>query len=202
MSADPNKWHVVILTEDPAYKDLATGFRRELPQPVQRQVTVENPPGGGRTVLYERAKELVSEPEEKRIVIVLTDFDSKLKTEDASSMTEDADNESIRKRTETFDEIREQDDSARTFVIGPLMEAEDLVCELAPMLPAKNRQDVTPVTSEVRCGQLFGSADLKCDAAIWQCRQLRHAYNRAQLDELCGLLQRKVVAESKGAHVE
>lgn len=201
MSANKAKWHVVVLTEDPAYRDLATGFRRQLKQSVQRQVEIQDPPGGGRKDLYEEAKRLVAERVEKRIVIVLTDFDSKLKSVGEALASEGEDNDSIQERTREFDQIREADASSRTFVIGPLMEAEDLVKELASNLPAKNRQDVTADTSEVRCGQLFGSSDLKCEEYLWQCRQLRHCYNESQLADLCGLLQRKLIAQSCGAHV-
>lgn len=193
MSANKSKWRLVILTEDPAYEDLAKGFRRNLPQCVQRQVDVAEPPKGGRTVLYEVAKKLAETADEKRIILVLTDFDSKVE-----GSNEDEDNASIDERVREFDAIREADKLKQTFVLGPLQEAENLVTELAVKLPAKGRQDVTQDTSEIRCGLLFGSDDLRCDESLWQCRQLRHYYNMMQLDELCVLLKAKLLADCRG----
>lgn len=194
MSANKSKWHLVILTEDPAYEDLAKGFKRNLSPCVQRQVDVHEPPTGGRTVLYEDAKKLVAKRDEKRIVVVLTDFDSKVDGDD-----EDAGNASIEGRVREFDEIRNADKFGQTFVLGPLKEAEDLVLELAPRLPAKNRKDVTQDTSETRCGLLFGSEDLRCEESLWRTCQLRHYYNMMQLNDLCTLLKAKLLADCNQA---
>lgn len=195
MSVNRDKWHLTIFVEDPAYADIATGFKRLLPQMVQRQVEVREPPVGGRIPLYSQAKEAARKINDKQIILVLTDFDSKLKTLGGSDADESADNDSIEERCEEFDKIRACGDSERTFVIGPLMEAEDLVNEMASVLPAINRKDIETMNSEIRCGELFSSADMKCREGLWGGRQLRHYYNQSQLHELCACLQRYLMAD-------
>lgn len=195
MSANHDKWHLVILVEDPAYADLAKGFKRLLPDKVRRQVEVNEPPGGGRIALYEQAKEMAAHIQDRQILLVLTDFDSKLTNVDDVRGDEDEDNASIDERCGEFDDIRRNDPSGRTFVIGPLMEAEHLVNELASMLPVVVRADVEATRSEVRCGGLFASNDLRCDDSLWGKRQLRHYYNQEQLRQLCALLQRTLMVD-------
>lgn len=70
-----NVWHLEIVPEDEAYVDLANGFVRMLPQNVQRRIRIY-PAQGGYEDAYAKAEELLRGQNEKRIVLILTDFDS------------------------------------------------------------------------------------------------------------------------------
>lgn len=187
------KWHVHIVPEDEIYQDMAKGFVRGLPSEFQRQIKIENPSGGWGNA-FERVKELQRFPNDKRILIVLTDFDSPAAP--SSPTTDDA---NIRARRQRAEEVRAS--GQNVFIIGPLEEAEDLKSALASKLSKMHRPDVEDENSAVKCGAVFSSADMVCDRSLWAVSQLQHNYNQEQLDELCPLLQRKFAAEAKRARV-
>lgn len=185
------KWHVVFVPEDEIYHDMAKGFMRGLPMPLQRQVKIENPAGGWKDA-YKRAAELQTPPNAKRIVIVLTDFDSP-----AAPTSLAADDAAVASRREKVDEVRNA--ATNVFIIGPLQEAENLKKALTPNFGRVNRPDVQEETSAVKCGILFASERMVCERELWNDDQLRHSANQSQLEILCPLLQRKFAAEAKGA---
>ena len=188
-------WHLVIIPEDEAYVDLANGFVRLLEQKIQRRICVV-PAQGGYGKAYEKAKEMTGRRNEKRIVLVLSDFDSQSLPLDIES-----DDSRIAVRVEMAKDVCEADGLRQTFVLGPLPEAENLCRELAVDVAKLTRPDVVAENSRIKVGMLFASNDMFCDEHLWQSGQLRHTFNQLQLRELCQLLRRKVLAEIKGARV-
>lgn len=191
-----NVWHLEIVPEDAAYVNLVNGFVRMLRQNIQRRIHI-CPAQGGYEKAYAKAEELLKVKHEKRIVVILTDFDSVSVPQDV-----EADDEAIKTRVEKAKGVCANDGMRQTFAIGPLQEAENLRRELSGRVPAANhRMDVTAENSMVRVGMLFASDDMVCDESLWKCGQLRHTYNHEQLERLCALLRRKMLAEISGARV-
>lgn len=191
-----NVWHLEIVPEDEAYVNLANGFVRMLRQEVQRRIRIY-PAQGGYEDAYAKAEELLKVSNEKRIVVILTDFDSASAPHDVA-----ADDEEITARVEMAKGVCAKDDVCQTFALGPLQEAENLRRELSGRETAATRRpDVTAENAMVKIGMLFASDDMVCDESLWGCAQLRHTYNKEQLESLCALLRRKLLAEIRGAHV-
>ena len=191
-----NVWHLEIVPEDEAYVDLANGFVRMLPQNVQRRIRIY-PAQGGYEDAYAKAEELLRGQNEKRIVLILTDFDSPSAPHDVT-----ADDEAIVARVDKAKGVCANDGLNQTFALGPLQEAENLRRELSGReTEATRRLDVTAENAMVKVGMLFASDDMVCDESLWECAQLRHTYNKKQIESLCALLRRKLLAEIHGAHV-
>lgn len=190
-----NVWHVEIVPEDEAYVDLANGFVRMLRQEVQRRIRIF-PAQGGYESAYAKAEELLKVRNEKRILLILADFDSSHMPQD-----ENSDDEAIKARVKMAKGVCAKDNLGQTFVLGPLQEAENLRCELSSYAPPVHRHDVTAENSMVKVGMLFASNDMVCDETLWDSGQLRHTYNKDQLDGICALLRRKLLAEIQGARV-
>lgn len=190
-----NVWHLEIIPEDGAYVDLANGFVRMLPQNVQRRIHIY-PAQGGYKDAYAKAEDLLRGKNEKRIALILTDFDKPSAPHDIGS-----DDEAIAARVDMAKSVCAGDCLSQTFAIGPLQEAEDLCRELSEHAPACPRVDVTPENSRIKTGMLFASDNMVCDESIWECAQLHHTYNKEQLASLCALLRRKLLAEIHGARV-
>lgn len=190
-----NVWHLEIVPEDEAYVDLANGFVRMLPQNVQRRIRIY-PAQGGYKNAYAKAEELLGSRSEKRILLVLTDFDSSSVPYDVAS-----DDVVIAARVDKARGVCSKDVFCQTFVVGPLQEAENLCQELSGRKPAVPRPDVMAENSLVKIGMLFASNNMVCDESLWECEQLRHTYNKEQLENLCALLRRKMLAEINGARV-
>lgn len=190
-----NVWHLEIVPEDEAYVDLANGFVRMLPQNVQRRIRIY-PAQGGYEDAYAKAEELLRGQNEKRIVLILTDFDSPSAPHDVT-----ADDEAIVARVDKAKGVCANDGLNQTFALGPLQEAENLCRELSGRTLACPRVDVTPENTRVKTGMLFASDNMVCDESLWECAQLRHTYNKEQLEGLCALLRRKLLAEIHGARV-
>lgn len=186
-------WHLEVIPEDGAYADLANGFRRMLPQEVQRRIHICSEQRGYKGA-YEKAEELLRERNEKRIVLILTDFDSGSAPHDTES-----DDEAIESRVDKAKGVCAKDDLHQTFALGPFQEAENLCRELSDRPLATPRPDVTAENSRIRVGMLFASDDMVCDKSLWECKQLHHTYNIEQLGTLCALLQRKVLADIAGS---
>ena len=186
-------WHLEVVPEDEAYADLANGFRRMLPQEIQRRIHIF-PEQCGYKGAYAKAEELLKERNEKRIVLILTDFDSGSAPHDTVS-----NDEAIESRVEKAKGVCAKDDLHQTFALGPLQEAENLCRELSDLPLAVPRPDVTAENSLIRVGMLFASDDMVCDKTLWECKQLHHTYNMEQLETLCALLQRKMLADIAGA---
>ena len=186
-------WHLEVVPEDEAYADLANGFRRMLPQEIQRRIHIF-PEQCGYKGAYAKAEELLKERNEKRIVLILTDFDSGSAPHDTGS-----NDEAIESRVEKAKGVCAKDDLHQTFALGPLQEAENLCRELSDLPLAVPRPDVTAENSRIRVGMLFASDDMVCDKTLWECKQLHHTYNMEQLETLCALLQRKMLADIAGA---
>ena len=186
-------WHLEVIPEDEAYADLANGFRRMLPQEVQRRIHIYSEQRGYEGA-YAKAEELLRERNDKRIVLILTDFDSRSAPHDTES-----DDEAIESRVGKAKGVCAKDDLHQTFALGPLQEAENLCRELSDRPLATPRPDVTVENSRIRVGMLFASDDMVCDKSLWECKQLNHTYNMVQLEALCALLQRKMLADIAGA---
>lgn len=190
-----NVWHLEIVPEDSAYVDIANGFLRLLSQEVQRRIRIY-PAQGGYKYAYAKAEELLKVRNEKRILVILTDFDSGTAPHNVA-----ADDEAITARVEKAQSVCANDAVHQTFVLGPLQEAENLRRELSGYASVQFRLDVTTESSMVKIGMLFASDNMVCDESLWECAQLRHTYNKEQLASLCALLRRKLLAEIRGAHV-
>lgn len=190
-----NVWHLEIVPEDEAYVDLANGFIRMLRQEVQRRIRI-HPAQGGYEDTYAKAEELLKIKSDKRIMLILTDFDAENAPHDVVS-----DDEAIKSRVEKAKSTCSKDCLCQTFAVGPLQEAENLCKELAGRTPPVLRPDVTAENSRIKIGMLFASDDMFCDESLWGCAQLRHTYNKEQLERLCALLRRKLLAEIRGARV-
>lgn len=191
-----NVWHLEIVPEDEAYVDFANGFVRMLRQEIQRRIRIY-PAQGGYEDAYAKAAELLKVGNEKRIVVILTDFDSASAPHDVSS-----DDDAIAARVDKAKGVCANDGLNQTFALGPLQEAENLRRELSGReTEATRRLDVTAENAMVKVGMLFASDDMVCDKSLWECAQLRHTYNKEQLERLCALLRRKLLAEIRGAHV-
>lgn len=190
------RWHLDIIPEDEAHQDIAKGFRRQLPQCLQRQVSIL-PPQGGYDGAFAKAEEKGRRECKTKIQLVLVDFDGGLAPSGESAI----DDQYIVARVNRAKEVCDKDVSGQTFVLGPFQEAENLCGELGPQTSRFSRRDVRDVNSKVKIGMLFASGDMVCDESLWQCGQLAHSYNQEQMKKLCALLRRKLVAECKGAHV-
>lgn len=160
-------WHLRILPEDDAYRMIANGFKRALPQEAQRKIDIRPVAGG-----WKHALELIPEQEmealPQRHLLVLTDFDSAgdVRVDYVSKL------------------IAASPSHDRVFSLGPKSEAEDLKGSLSAQLK-------TPLTPEA-CGEQFASDGLNCPDALWRNEQLDTAWNRENLSRLCPILRKNL----------
>lgn len=191
------RWHLDIIPEDEAHEDIAKGFRRQLPQCLQRQVSIL-PPQGGYGGAFAKAEEAGRCECKKKIQLVLVDFDGRRAPCGKAAI----DDQQIATRVNLARKVCDKDVSGQTFVLGPFQEAEKLCGELGPQTSKFSRRDVRDVNSKVKTGMLFASENMVCDESLWQCGQLAHSYNHEQMERLCALLRRKLVTECMGAHMQ
>ena len=185
-------YHLVIVPEDPIYHDFANGFRRALPQWLQRQVKVEQP-GKGWCSTLDFAEQLASENMDKRMILALIDFDVKTSPSDDAT-----DKKLIESRKE---EVSKRIGEKKNFtVLGPFQEAENLKAEIKAS-SALHLANGSAIVHNVDCGALFAHDGFACEKELWSLRQLDNDINSQMLPVLCEFLQRKLAAEASGARV-
>lgn len=110
MSANKYDWHLKIIPEDDKWRQIANGFKRRLPQSLQRKVDI-CPIAGGWGKCLKLVKEFKLDQLEERHLLVLMDFDKRSKERQLAI------DDSTRKHP-------------RVFVLGATVESEDLIKSL------------------------------------------------------------------------
>ena len=110
MSANKFAWHLKIIPEDDKWREIAQGFKRQLPQDMQRKVDI-SPVAGGWGKCLKLVDEFKLDQLEKRHLLILMDFDKR-----------------SQERQLTIDSATKN--HPRVFVLGSTLEAEDLIKSL------------------------------------------------------------------------